>query len=235
MLNSTILLKIAQRLNKLDSADYDNIQPWQRVEAFNKGSVQWLRRNLHALNIKQEGDEQSKRRIDDFQTILIEEVITLEKGDRFFESTSELPDNYFEWKRLNGKAIDDCCDDPRPMVITLAEEANVDEVNRDFLKKPSFEWGETYCTLKSNRIRIHTNDEFEIPEATLSYYRQPTRIRVIGIQDVYVGDIPTVEVESDFKDDIVELFIDEAVKIIAGDIESFNQRQVSEDTVEGNN
>lgn len=235
MLNSTILLKIEQRLNKLSSSDYDNIQPWQRVEAFNKATVQWLRRNLHALNIKQEGDEQSKRRIDDFQVILVEVPITLNKEDGYYESSEELPDNYFEWKRINGKAINDCCDEPRPMVITLAEEANVDEVNRDVLKKPSFEWGETYCTLKTNRVRIHTNNEFEIPEAILSYYRQPTRIRVIGVQDVYDGTIPTAEVISDFKDDIVELFIDEAVKIIAGDIESFNQRQVSEDTVEGNN
>jgi len=68
--NATIQLKIQQRLNKLASNDYDNIECWQIVEAFNKGQVSWCRRQLHGLNVKQTGDEQSKRRIDDLQIIL---------------------------------------------------------------------------------------------------------------------------------------------------------------------
>ena len=37
------------------------------------------------------------------------------------------------------------------------------------------------------------------------------------------------------KDDIVEVMIDEAVAILAGDIESMNQRQIEEQRVEKNN
>lgn len=235
MNNIAILLKIKQRLNKLASNDFDNIQDWQIIEAFDKGTVAWCRRNLHGLNVKQTGDEQSKRRIDDLQILLQEANINMTKGDGYFESVNELPDDYFEWKRVSGEATNDCCDDGRPMVITLAEEANVDEVNRDEYKKPSFEWAETYCTLKNNRLRIHTNNEFEIPLAILSYYRQPRRIQIIGIVDPYTQLTATVEVESEFKDDIVELHIDEAAKILAGDIESFNQSQVATQQVEGNN
>ena len=36
MNNDTLQLKLKQRLNKLDSQDYDNIEPWQMIEAFNK-------------------------------------------------------------------------------------------------------------------------------------------------------------------------------------------------------
>ena len=36
MNNATIQLKVQQRLNKLASQDYDNIECWQIVEAFNK-------------------------------------------------------------------------------------------------------------------------------------------------------------------------------------------------------
>src|SRR5687767_336324 len=151
MNNGTIQLKIQERINKLASADYDNIEPWKIIEAFNKGMVNWCRRNLHGLNVKQTGDEQSKARIDDLQIILTDLPITLAKKDGYFESVDELPNNYFEWKRISASAIDDCCDDPRPMVITLAEEANVDELARDFNKKPSFDWGETYCTMMNNR------------------------------------------------------------------------------------
>ena len=39
MENQAILLKVKQRLNKLASDDYDNIETWQILEAFNKGVV----------------------------------------------------------------------------------------------------------------------------------------------------------------------------------------------------
>jgi hypothetical protein len=234
MENATILLKIQQRLNKLASNDYDNIEPWQIVEAFNKGQVAWCRRQLHGMNQKQEGDEQSKRRIDDLQVILTNEPINLTKRDRFYE-TASLPDNYFEWKRVSANATNDCCDKARPMVIYLAEEANVDELLRDKMKQPSFEWGETFCTLQSNKLRIYTNNEFDIPEGILYYYEQPRRIEIIGVTDPYTLIQSTVEVESEFKDDIVELMIDEAAKILAGDIESFNQAQTATQQVESNN
>lgn len=235
MNNATIQLKIKQRLNKIASLDYDNIECWQIVEAFNKGQVAWCRRNLHGLNVKQTGDEQSKRRIDDLQILLKEEVINLSKKDLYYESSLILPDDYMEWKRITGKADNNCCNDKRNMVIYLAEEANVDELLRDKNKQPSFEWGETFCTLKTNRVRIYTNNEFDISEAILSYYRQPIRIEIAGCVDPYTQQATTVDVECEFKDDIVELFIDEAAKILAGDIESFNQQQTASSQVEGNN
>ena len=234
MNNTVIQLKIKQRLNKLASSDYDNIECWQVVEAFNKGQVSWCRRNLHGLNVKQTGDEQSKRRIDDLQILLTEEIMTITNRDTFDE-TNTLPENYLEWKRISAKAVSECCDKPKSMVIYLAEEANVDSLLRDDNKKPSFEWGETFCTLKGNRARIFTNDEFNLEDITLSYYRQPRHIEIEGCVDPYTQVLSTVNVECEFKDDIIELFIDEAAKILAGDIESLNQQQTASGQVEGNN
>ncbi len=232
--NGTIQLKIKQRLNKLDSQDFDNIQPWQMIEAFNKGMVDWCRRQLHGSNIKQTGDEQSKRRIDDLQVILDEQPLVMQQRAGYYESTG-LPTNYFEWKRVSGFATSECCKNPRRMVIYLAEEANVDELLRDKNKQPNFEWGETFCTLKNNNLRIYTNDEFDIPNVRLSYYRQPRRIQITGIVDPYTLVASPVDVLCEFKDDIVELFIAEAADILAGDIESFNQAQNAEKDVEQNN
>ena len=234
MNNATIQLKIQQRLNKIASSDYDNIEVWQIVEAFNKGQVSWCRRQLHGLNIKQTGDEQSKRRIDDLQTILTELEIPLTQRDLYFES-DDLPLNYFEWKRLSANAEIDCCDKPKRMVIYLDAEANVDELLRDVIKKPSLPWGETFCTLKDNKIRIYTNNEFELSTAILSYYRQPLRIQIEGTIDPYTQLLSPINIECEFKDDIIELFVDEAVKILAGDIESFNISQQASQQVEGNN
>jgi hypothetical protein len=231
--NGTIILKIKQRLNKLSSNDYDNIEPWQMIEAFNKGQVEWCRRNLHGSNTKQEGDEGSKRRIDDLQILLREYPTTVANKQLYFEAV--LPADYFEWKRVQANAKDDCCPDPRRMVIYLAEEGNVDELLRDKAKQPSFEWAETFCTLKDGKLRIYSDEKFVIQDTILSYYRQPRRIQINGVIDPYTLQVSTTEVQSEFKDDMVELFVDEAVKIIAYDIENFNQAQRSSQSVENNN
>ncbi len=234
MNNATIQLKIKQRLNKLASQDYDNLECWQIVEAFNKGQVGWCRRTLHGLNMKQEGDESSKRRIDDLEPILVDSPMTLYKKESYYR-TEELPEDYFEWKRLSADASHGCCKDNRGMIIYLAKEANVELLLRDKLKQPSFKWGETFCTRKGKKIYIYTNDEFELESVTLTYYRQPTHIQIQGCVDPYTQQLSTVDVECEFKDDLVELFIDEAVKILAGDIESFNQQSIASKNVEENN
>lgn len=233
-MNNTILqLKIKQRLNKLASNDYDNIECWQIVEAFNKAQTDWCRRNLHGLNVLQEGDEESTRRIDDMQILLTDNPISVIEQPRYFE-TVPLPSDYFQWKRLSVTASSGCCE-KRPMVVYLAEQANVDELLRDQNKKPSFEWAETFATMSSNRIQVYTNNEFYIDKAVLTYYRQPQKIQILNCVDPYTQTTSTVEVPCEFKDDITEVLIDEAVKILAGDIESFNQYQRAQQSVEGNN
>ena len=238
MNNTALQLKIKQRLNKLASNDYDNIECWQIVEAFNKAQLDWCRRNLHGLNVVQEGDEQSTRRIDDLQILLTTTSLILNKKDRYYE-VPNIPADYFQYKRISIVGKNDCCDD-RNFVVYLAEQANVDQLLRDNNKKPSFEWGETFATFRDNAIQIYTNNEFEIQKANLVYYRQPTRIQILDCADPYLSTSTTTvvsaaEVPCEFKDDIVELFIDETVKILAGDIESFNQMQRAQQAVEGNN
>jgi len=232
MLNSTIVIKLKQRLNKLDSQDFDNIECWQAVESFNKAQVEWCRRQLHGINITKEGDEQSTRRKDDLQVLLTtEELATVDKKDFF---SLPIPTDYLQWKRVDAFACKDCCEDRR-MTIYLAEEGNLNQLLRDKAKKPSFEWAETFATLINNNIHVYTNDEFEISDASLTYYRQPRQIQVQGCVDPYTNIESLTEVESEFKDDIIELIIDEAVSILAGDIESGNQYGRGTETAERNN
>ena len=84
MLNNTIVIKVKQRINKLDSQDYDNLECWQIVEAFNKAQVEWCRRQLHGLNIVKEGDEQSTRRKDDLQVLLTTDPLTMTDKKIYF-------------------------------------------------------------------------------------------------------------------------------------------------------
>lgn len=231
--NLTIKLKIKQRLNKLASDDYDNIQDWQIVEAFNKGSVEWSRRQLHGTNLKQTGDEQTKRRIDDLQILLREFDLNMVKKDLYYGSAN-FPTDYFEYKRVSFKGKTDCCESNK-FIVYLVEEANIDLYLKDPNLKPSFEWGETFLTMSNNEVKIYTNNEFDIVNAKLSYYKQPTRVEFQGVTNPYTGLVSTVDVESEFKDDIVELLIDESVKILAGDIEYISSVQIADKSVEGNN
>ena len=232
MQNSVLSIKIKQRLNKLDSQDYDNIECWQIVEAFNKAQVEWARRQLHGINAVREGDEESNRRKDDLQILLDTAPITMTNQQVFY--TGPIPADYLQWKRVDTYAKKDCCDHRR-MTIYLAEEANVNQLLRDKAKRPNFEWAETFATLKNNFVNVYTNEDFDIESAALTYYRQPVKIQIQGCVDPYTGVQSTVNVECEFKDDIIELIIDEAVSILAGDIESGNQFSRGSEGAERNN
>jgi len=232
MLNSTIVIKLKQRLNKLDSQDYDNIECWQIVESFNKAQVEWCRRQLHGINIVKEGDEQSTRRKDDLQVLLTNEDVAITDKQDFY--SAPVPTDYLQWKRVNVLACKGCCEN-RKMTIYLAEEGNLNQLLRDKSKKPNFEWAETFATLINNKVHIYTNNDFDISSADLTYYRQPRKIQIQGCVDPYTNEQSTIEVLSEFKDDIVELIIDETVSILAGDIESGNQFSRGTETAERNN
>ena len=232
MLNSTITIKMKQRLNKLDSQDYDNITCWQVVESFNKAQVEWARRQLHGINVVKEGDEQSTRRKDDLQALLLKEPLSTSKVGIYYEG--DIPGDYLQWKRVDIYAKKECCD-KRRMTVYLAEEGNLNQLLRDKSKQPNFEWAETFATLINNTVHLYTNDEFDVEDAFLTYYRQPRKIQITGCSDPYTGAISATEVECEFKDDIIELIIDEAVSILAGDIESGNQFSRTQESAERSN
>jgi hypothetical protein len=232
MQNSVITIKIKQRLNKLDSQDYDNLECWQIVESFNKAQVEWSRRQLHGINIVKEGDEQSTRRKDDLQILL--STYNLDIADKDYYYTGVLPEDYLQWKRVDVYANKECCD-RRRMTVYLAEEGNLNQLLRDKSKRPSFDWAETFATLIGGDVHIYTNDEFDISKADLVYYRQPIKIQILNCVDPYTGVQSTAEVQCEFKDDIIELIIDEAVAILGGDIESGNQYSRGTEGAERNN
>jgi hypothetical protein len=232
MLNSLITIKIKERLNKLDSQDYDNIECWQIVEAFNKAQVEWSRRQLHGINLTKEGDEGSTRRKDDMQILL--ETFDLNVADKEYYYSASLPVDYLQWKRVDIIAQKDCCD-KRRMTVYLAEEGNLNQLLRDKAKQPNFEWAETFATLKGGKVNLYTNGEFNIQQADLIYYKQPIKIEIQNCVDPYTGVASGVEIECQFKDDIIELLIDEAASIIAGDMESGNQFSRGTEGAERNN
>lgn len=230
--NNLLRLKLRQRLNKLASNDFTNLECWQEAELINKAQIQWSRRNLHGGNQYREGDEQSIIRVDDFQILLNEKLTALSNHTLYYE-TDELPENYFKYKRIAVLGYTKTCKEPRRITVRLTEEANVNDMLADYLVKPSFKWAETFATLINNHIRIYTNGEFLLKDCNIIYYRFPTQVVFEGCRDW--NDNVGADSPIEFKDDIAELIIDEAVKIAAADMNDFNNYSRSEKAVEEDN
>ena len=121
------------------------------------------------------------------------------------------------------------------MTVYLVEEANIDLILRDPLKKPDFDWAETVATFIGDTVRIYRNQDFSILRPTLTYYRKPITIQIAGCVNPQDGSSSSTNVESEFRDDIVELIIDEAASLIAGDIENILQMQRGMQSAERSN
>jgi hypothetical protein len=229
MNNALLQLKIKERLNKLSSMDYDNIECWQVVEAFNKAQLEWVRKQAHGFHAaktgKMGGAESSTTVIDDLQILLKSHTFTsvVNRG-LYFESAQTLPADYLFFNRINTDALTDCCP-ARVMSVYLVPVADVDTLLGDQLRNPNLEWAETFATMSSNKIQLYTNNKFTISHINLHYFRKPVPISIVGCADPSTGTISTVDIPCEFKDDIAEMIADDTASILAGDIESITQYQ----------
>ena len=232
--NNLLQIKVKQRLNKLASLDYDNLECWQIAEAFNKAQIEWVRRQVHGNNLRKEGDESTKMLIDDLQKLLVETAVTVADNEIYYE-TEVLPLNYLYFKRLSTYSTTDCCSTPRLTTIYIAEVADADVLLNDSFRSPSFEWGETFATMQNDRFRIYTNNAFSIANTALTYYRKPANVEFIDCVNPSTNAIYTANVICEFKDDIVEMIIDDTAALLAGDIEQFNQYTRGKQNAQTNN
>lgn len=228
---SLVRIKIKERVNKLDSADYDNIECWQVREAYNKAQLEWLRRQLHSKNDTHEGGEDTDQRVNDLQLLLKQVKIDVNNYKIYFE-TKALPIDFFQPNRVTPFTSKGKCKE-KMIKSTLREEGNVDENLQDWSMQPSFEFEETFHTFINNTIRVYTNKEFSVDYIKLTYYRVPREIDFTGCQ--HMDGSTGVEIDPELTDDVVELIIDDTVSILAGDIESPNVFQTSKQRSEFNN
>lgn len=230
-----ILVKVKARLNKIDSSDYDNIEPPFIIEAFNKAQRDWCRRQLYGGNQYKESSEQTKHKVNDLQILLTSAPIN-GKNLNFttYYETDTLPTNILKFEKIAARAKTKECVTGKPLSIKFIEEANSDVWLHDWGLTPSFEWAETFNTVLSNKVRIYHNNKFSvISPAVITYYRQPKDISVDGIEDI--NGVQHGNINPEFSDDIVEVLIDETVSILASDIESLNVQALATQRKESNN
>ena len=216
---SQVSAKIDLRLNKGASSDYDNLWSYQKQEAFNKAVNSWVRRQYRGKNMTQEGDEETTARVDDLQILLKSDNITVrDKGD--FVQSNRLPTDYLYYKRVTPYVSKGACESIK-IKSHLKEEANVDDLLPTL---PSFEFEETFHTLINNKVHLYHNKKFTVDKVLLTYYRKPKVYDFKKLNDVV-----------EFKDDVAEMIVDDACKIMASDIESLNQKGLADEREEKDN
>ena len=233
MNNNLLQIKIKQRLNKLASLDYDNIECWQIQEAFNKAQLQWTRRQIYGINQRKEGAEESSGLIDDLQRLMLHQKLIPEDKGIYWQVS--LPTNYLHYVRTDVFGQTSCCPEKRMMVYEV-EETNISVILDSKDKQPNFEWGETVSTRINNKLRVYTNDKFDISQLYLIYFRKPLPIKIVGCIDLDTGFTiqASDEQECEYNEDVIEIIVDEAAQILAGDIESITQFQREQQNVQTN-
>jgi len=214
-----LIVKLKLRINKLDSNDYDNIENWKLLEAFNRASLLWVRQNLHGGNIYKEGNEQSLRRIDDLNLLLKEvDILYSVKGDYIITAT--YPNDYLEFKRIDLYVDTECCKNEK-LVVYLTKSADISLIERSETHKASFLWRETYAISEDKRFKIAIPkdvDDILISDVKLIYYRKPITVKKAGVFDMETGVYSAIDVDPEFNDDLVEVIIDYTASLIAADI-----------------
>lgn len=222
MESSLVILKIKERVNKIDSSDYDNLECWQVREAYNKAQLEWVRRRIEGLNQLQEGDEETKNTVSDLQVILKPVVLKGKNHPEYFE-TEEIPNDFLSIKRVTPIVTNEC--GTIPFKSFLREEENVDDYLADWCMRPAPEMEETFHTMIGNRVRVYTNGDFKVEKVNFIYYRYPRKLDIGNCEQIDGKSGQSISPE--LKDDVVELIIDDAASILAGDIESINQVQIT--------
>lgn len=218
-----VLNKYKARLNKSDSSDYDNLWLYQIEETFNKGILEVVRRLKRGKNQTQEGDEETRDRIDDLQILLKDKLVSVGQYPIFVD-TALFPSDYLYFKKITPLVTKGECKRVR-IKSYLREEANADVLLSDWDSQPSFDFEETFHTITGNKVRIYHNNDFKVEEAILTYYKLPR----------FISFTKTKPVPLEFKDDVSEMMIDEGIKIMASDLESGNQKSFAEERTENNN
>lgn len=229
MNNNLFQITVKQRLNKLASFDYDNLECWQIAEAGNKAQLEIARKQIYGMNSRREGAEQSSGLVDDLQRLLIQETITMDKKKGYYEG--DIPEEYLHYVRTDVFAKSDCCPERR-IIVYEVEEANISIILDNNDKKPSFEWAETVATRINNKLRVYTNDEFEITKCDLVYFRKPREIQFKDCIDIATGLPFSTDQTCEFNEDMAGVVVDATVAILAGDIESMMQFQRAKASVE---
>lgn len=216
MKSSQAVIQIQNGLNKLSSSDYQNIQIWQMQEAVNSEVLRFVRRRLPTKEL-------NEHLVEDLQILLKSVRLSGSNRDVYFLS-HKLPADYLAHSKTIAFCDNGACS-LRRLKSSLIEDSNSEELLSDWSSQPSFDFEQTFHSIGGNKIKQYHNNDFEVKELELSYYRRPQFIEFPN------APLPTGGIGRDmtweFKDDLCDVIIEGAIRILAGNISDYNRQQIA--------
>lgn len=232
MTTREIIIKVKKRVNKDDTNDFDNLSLFSIIEAYNKAQLNVVNYLSGLNNIYKSGIESTTKRIDNLSTLLNPTPLelTVTKADKYYISQS-FPQNYMRYVSSYSLAKNNKCDSKRILHFPY-EEGNIELINRNDNQNASFEWGEAPITIANNQLKIHSNNQFDVLNTYLTYLKYPINIDIQGY--IKQDGTPSTTIDPELPDDVVEMCIDETVRIIQGDIQNPLGIQVAMQNIQRN-
>lgn len=215
--------RIDDGLEKQATSANGNFTPQNKEDALNKVLSDWIRKQIQGVNLLREGQEETTIKVDDLQILLVEKSLNVRKG-KLSVDTDTIPSNYRYYNKLSVYASKGNCSNVL-IPSVFVENGNVDEYLSDGTFSPSFEFEQCFHVLLNDKFRVFTGDDFDVTKALLSYYRDPLKISFKKEQ---------LAEEWEWKEDVAEILIDEAIKYLAGNIEHLNAYQTADSRLKEN-
>jgi hypothetical protein len=217
-------------LNKMDRQD--NVQvPLEDILVFlNHAQLSWIKSKVGENNIFRDGYEGTRKRIDDLQTLKVDDAsLTLVKTtDVLYKGykadLKTLPDYMMYVMSHVGARKDDC---KAGLSVDLIRQNDLSTLYFDANFSPSFEWRSTFATIGQDNITVYTDDTFEIENLYLTYLRYPRPIDSEGYINIDGMDSGNQDCELPYyaKPDILNL----AIKFAAQSVDNQAQAVFAED------
>lgn len=217
MKSSTAALQIKNSLNKLDSNDYKNIALWKIQESVNVAVQRFVRERLPYK-------EANNLMVEDIQVLLKHDKLAGSNRKVYFMS-SKLPKDYFGLSRISAICSKEFCKNVM-LPSTWVEDSQVNDLLNNSTTQPSFDFEQTFHVLGDNRVYQYHNNDFEVEWLDISYYKKPKYIEFPG-SPLPEGGLGK-DMEWEFKDDVADKIIEQAVQILAGNTENINRFQIAE-------
>ena len=215
---------IEMALQKQDTEHYANLTLWDKQSALNKAASDWMRRQIWGTNQHKEQNEQSTMVTDDLQSFLVERKLSVGNYE-FYADTVKKPENFLYYNNLFVYCSKGECNNIM-IPSTLIESANSDDYLSDWAFSPSFDFEQCFHIFINDKFRIFHGGDFKVNSVKLFYYRKPQEISMEPLD---------ADVVWEWKEDVANLIIDEAIKNLAAHIEHVTAHQTSKENTINNN
>lgn len=207
---SKLLYKLDQRLNKVATADNQNIPLEDQVLAIQEAEIKLQKLKVGTHNSYGTGFESSTKRYMDLENFIstVSDKPKKEKDIYTFPS----PNNIFIPLHISLLCSTKNCKERQVDVIKIVPHTNLSLFLNSPNWKPSFAHQETIASIENNKFSLYTKD-FQVDKYNLTYLRYPKPFDAEGYIDF--ENNPSVNRDSEYKEHLEDELLDLAVLNLA--------------------